>query len=168
MVKIFEKLFYVFSMSKNWVKIRILKWKWSWKHETEVGNMLINLEYIDFIWWNRIYDINSNSVTREVRNLCVVYVSNFTFQCFQRHISIAIVENFEVMKTGLIVGKAIPWPADFEIYNFLKSISNFKLMFPSWFPAFVLSRKCGLSSFKLTWVRTLVKVKWRSVWIVSE
>ena len=50
-------------------------------------------------------------------------------------------------------------------FPYPRNVSNFKLGFPT---SSMLRVKCKLSSFKLTLVRTVVKVKWRSVWVLSE
>ena len=139
--------------------------------------MYLKLERYLSIWLYRFYfrycqicGINSNSVTREVRNLCMVYVSNFTFQCFQRHISIIYSCSWEFRgsENGTHSWKCISTNSWFRNFNFLKSVSNFDLVFRSWFLQSVFLTESALSSFKLRLVRTLVKVKWRSVWIVSE
>ena len=50
-------------------------------------------------------------------------------------------------------------------FSYPKNVSNFELGFPT---SSIVRVKSKLSSFKLTLVRTVVKVKWRSVWVLSE
>ena len=90
--------------------------------------MCLKLEIYLSIWlyqfyfrYYQIYGISSNSVTLPQFVICVLFmfptsrfnVSNVIYQLYT-----VVVENFEVVKTGLIVGNAFPQTADFEISTF--------------------------------------------------
>ena len=130
MVEIFEKIFKVRILGAFYaLKLGILKsklfWKqdnWrflTWKYVSEVGNMFINLviSILFSVLPNLWYQFQLGNTSR-IRN---VYI----FLCFQLQITMfptsyidRIVENFEVVKTELIVGNAFPRTADFEISTF--------------------------------------------------